>query len=379
MIRKMSLIDQVCCVSVKILCENKDKTDSSLGTGTIISDGSTYYVMTAGHCLKNDDGVVFDIEDIKIISYAKDMPEEITIIAIEGCDLTEENDFILLRIKEPDIDFDFFNKLKRCDDKLDEEEYFFYGFHDTTDTGRKYGLRRNGKARWHLINDSVSNQPLTALDLMGGNSGAGVFFRKMDIYYYIGYVKRLFDSDGNYNDIIVYPSSRFDKLLSPTTKEENFFNLVMKWTDMEDKEIDEELKRIYQEENVKYMQNLKRKMNVLFSHPEEALEKFSSYLDYYIRGLGLDSEIKKTPYIAEKLRAKDQQALKKCQEIRSKYFLADKDAREDLKEIRNQIIQSVSDIFYTDDKEKTLSKGFANYSIAEKLLICSLDYLKDNS
>ena len=34
----MSLIEQVCCVSVKILCENKDKTDSSLGTGTIISD-----------------------------------------------------------------------------------------------------------------------------------------------------------------------------------------------------------------------------------------------------------------------------------------------------------------------------------------------------
>ena len=62
----MSLIEQVCCVSVKILCENKDKTDSSVGTGTIISDGDSYYVMTAGHCIKNSHDIVFDIDDIKI-------------------------------------------------------------------------------------------------------------------------------------------------------------------------------------------------------------------------------------------------------------------------------------------------------------------------
>lgn len=57
---------------------------------------------------------------------------------------------------------------------------------------------------------------------MGGNSGAGVFFRKLDIYYYVGYVKCLFDEDGNQNDIVIYPASRFDDILAPVTKEENF-------------------------------------------------------------------------------------------------------------------------------------------------------------
>mgnify|MGYP001159040081 FL=1 len=370
----MSLIEQVCCVSVKILCENKDKTDSSLGTGTIISDGDSYYVMTAGHCIKNSHDIVFDIDDIKIISYAKNTPQELSLLEIVKLDLTEENDFALLRIEKPNIDFDFFNNIKRCDDILDEENYFFYGFNDKADTGRKYELQRNGKARWHLINDIIVNQPLTAEDIMGGNSGAGVFFRKLDIYYYVGYVKRLFDEDGNQNDIIIYPASRFDDILAPVTKEVNFFNLVDKWTELENKEIDEELKKIYQKENVLYLNNLKRKMDVLFSHPEEAQDNYNSYLDHYFRGLSLNSEINKTPYIAEKLRNKDLKVFKNCQELRSKYFSADKDARDDLKEIRNQIIKAASDILYTDDKEQTLSKVYANYSIAEKLLICSLDY-----
>ena len=43
---------------------------------------------------------------------------------------------------------------------------------------------------------------------------------------------------------------------------------------------------------------------------------------------------------------------KNCQELRNKYFSADKDARDDLKEIRNQIIKAASDILYTDDKSK---------------------------
>lgn len=68
-------------------------------------------------------------------------------------------------------------------------------------------------------------------------------FRKLDIYYYVGYVKRLFDEDGNQNDIIIYPASRFDDILAPVTKEVNFFNLVDKWTELENKEIDEELKK----------------------------------------------------------------------------------------------------------------------------------------
>ena len=81
----MSLIEQVCCVSVKILCEkkDKDKTDSSLGTGkVIISDGDSYYVMTAGHCIKNSHDIVFDIDDIKIISYAKNTPQELSLLEI---------------------------------------------------------------------------------------------------------------------------------------------------------------------------------------------------------------------------------------------------------------------------------------------------------
>lgn len=374
----MSLIDQVCCVSVVIQC--RDEADSSLGTGTIISDGVSYYVMTAGHCIKKDsNGTVFNISDIRIISYDKDVSHEIIVLAMVNCNLTEEKDFAILQIENPEISFDFMNEVKRCDDIIDEEEYFFYGYTELSNTGRIYELQRRGKSQWHLKSDNMVNQPKDALTLMEGNSGAGVFFRKLNIFYYVGYVKQLLDDDGNLNDIIVYPSSRFDDYLSSVTKDENFFKLVKTWTDMEDKKKNEELRRIYQQENVEYTKNLERKMSVLFSHPNEASDKSNFYLDQYIRGLGLNNEINKTPYIAEKLRKKDQQTFQEFQELRSEYFMADMDARNDLKEVKNKIMEAASDVFYTDDKDKTLSKGYANYSIAEKLLICSLDYMKDNS
>ncbi|RGN59246.1 MULTISPECIES: trypsin-like peptidase domain-containing protein [unclassified Bacteroides] len=374
----MSLIDQICCISVEILCS--DEADSSLGTGTIISDGVSYYVMTAGHCIKkNSNGAAFDISDIKVISYDNDVSHEINVLAIDNYNLTEEKDFAILHIANPDISFDFMNNVKRCDDIIDEEKYFFYGYTELSKTGRIYELQRRGKSQWHLKSDNMVNQPKDAITLMGGNSGAGVFFRKLDIFYYVGYVKQLLDEDGNLNDVIVYPSSRFDNYLSPVTKDENFFKLVKTWTDMENKEENEELRRIYQQENVEYTKNLERKMDVLFSHPKEASDKSIFYLDQYIRGLRLNNEINKMPYVAEKLREKDQQAFMEIQELRSKYFIADMDARKDLKEVKDKIMEAASNILYTDDKDKTLSKGYANYSIAEKLLICSLDYIKENS
>ena len=73
----------------------------------------------------------------------------------------------LLCFKKPNIDFDFFNNIKRCDDILDEENYFFMILMIKGDTGCKYELQRNGKTRWHLINDIIVNQPLTAEDIMG--------------------------------------------------------------------------------------------------------------------------------------------------------------------------------------------------------------------
>lgn len=50
---------------------------------------------------------MFDIDDIKIISYAKDTPQELSLLEIVKSDLTEEKDFALLRIEKPNIDFDF--------------------------------------------------------------------------------------------------------------------------------------------------------------------------------------------------------------------------------------------------------------------------------
>ena len=117
------------------------------------------------------------------------------------------------------------------------------------------------------------------MKLMSGNSGAGVFFQKWGVLYCIGYVKKLLDTEGTFNDLVVFPSYFFDEILPSSTKESNFFELVKKWSILDKKTLDEETRNDYKTNNVEYLSNLERKMNVLYPHEDEAKNKIDNQLD----------------------------------------------------------------------------------------------------
>jgi hypothetical protein len=374
---KLSLIEQLCFVSVKIHCKSADG-DEEDGTGSIISDGSNFYVITAGHCIKKNDSTPFNPNEITVTLFAGNNPVEISVTEVcSGFDFSGAKDYATLKIDDPHNEYDYYNHVKRCDVRLDEEEFFFYGYTKLVKRGRKFNLKQTGKDQWHLVDDQITNQNINPLTLMEGNSGAGVFFSKSGVLYNVGYIKQLLDIDGTYNDIIVYSSSHFDDVLSAQTKEDNLFSLVQKWTEMENEEIDAELKETYENYNVDYMDNLERKMNVLYSNPKEALEKLNVYLDYYLKGLALKRELGKSPYIDDKLNSRNGDVFQQFKDERSSFFNNSTDARQDMKDIKKQIMAAADETLKLDDIQKSVSKGFANYSIAEKLLICSLDYKKE--
>lgn len=370
----MDLVDNLCCITVKVKC--KDGNEEEEGSGTIISDGASFYVMTAGHCITKADKKFFTSDQITIISYAGKEEKHICVLNIVDASSEEDKDYALLSIENPNIDLDFKNQVKRCDDLFDEEKYFFYGYPGSNgEKGRLYKLERRGKGKWHLIDDEINNQTLKPTDLMGGVSGAGLFFRRMNIFYCVGYVKKLVDEDGTYNDIVIYPTSQFDKVLSQTTKETNFFKLVDKWTKMEKESLDRNDKQTYINDHVQYMQNLERKIHILYPDKEEAQDKIDIQLDHYLKGLKLIEEIRKSPNIFNKLNNSEVAAFNRFNNIRSKLFNQAAAARDDLKDVRNTIEEAAKEIF-NDEKSKFLINSYADFDIADKLLICSLDYKK---
>ena len=157
-----SLIGLFTQVSVKIHC--CDHVDEEYGTGTIISDGDKFYVITAGHCVKKESNdQPFNPCDIEITSFAGNTPAQITVTApITRYDFAEKKDFAVIEIEEPEVDINLAENVKRCDTQLDEETYYIYGYSEPNEQGRLYIVRRTGKNQWHLCDDSITNQDLGA-------------------------------------------------------------------------------------------------------------------------------------------------------------------------------------------------------------------------
>lgn len=372
-----SLIDLLTQVSVKIHC--KDGTDEENGTGTLIADGERCYVLTAGHCVKKkSNGQPFGMGSIEITSYAASSPVAICVIApVTRYDFSDGKDYAVLEIEMPMVALLLSENVKRCDVQLDEETYYFYGYTQPNEQGRLYTVRRTGKNQWHLCDDAITNQDLGAYQLMAGNSGAGVFFVKTGILYHIGYVKQMIDEMGTNSDLMIYPTCHFDGQLPESTKESNLFELVKKWTELNQKDVDDELMREYRANNQEYLSNLSRKMHVLFPKANEAAEKEKVYLAYYLRGLELNAEINKSSQVAKTLKEREGAAFKKFCDDRSKY-VEDKEARDDMGKIKEKITDITDGVLALHDRDKAVAQGYAEYSIAEKLLDCSLDYRKED-
>lgn len=365
-------IEELLQLSVKIECNHEE--ESSLGTGTIISDGYKFYVMTAGHCIKKYDGRPYDLSEIKVLLYSRHTWQPITLLGVIAADFTEEKDYALLNVAISESTFDYFNNIKCCGTIIHAENYAFFGYTKIAIDGRIFPLNRSSINGWHLVESNINNQELEAHRLMSGNSGAGVFFKRYGVYYYIGYLKRILDTHGSYNDIIIHLSSNFDSFLPSSTKEENIVKLVDKWLEIEKEMVDASLKLKYKEDNVEYQNNLERKVQVLFSDKNAALKRFDKFLDNYLNGLNLVNLMKGNVSLLKKLEDADRRVFENLNDYRNEYFNNDSEALGDLGKIKKELMNTVSNIFIDDNAEKTIARGYADYSIAMKLLLCSLDY-----
>lgn len=109
----------------------------------------------------------------------------------------------------------------------------------------------------------------------------------------------------------------------------------------------------------------------------EAKEKVEKQLECYLTGLRLANGLQKSPHIYNRLKEYEADAYRDYADDRSYYFCDSSQALADFRNVKETIRTAVSQALECSSNIKQMVNSYANYDVAERLLICSLDYKKE--
>lgn len=193
-------------ISVKISKEI-DGVETLLGTGTIMTDGVDYYVLTAAHCFRDDEGNDnCELKDIVITYYDNDK-HPTRQKPYDWKKSTVDLDAAWLKIKDPRNGFDFKNGLKLLGEEIDEQACV-YGYTEDKQEGFKQTYALKSPNVWRC-KEGVKANGGEFFDTIRGTSGGGLLVKVDDVIYCMGYVKRTYADNQVLEDVVVYPMSHF--------------------------------------------------------------------------------------------------------------------------------------------------------------------------
>ena len=351
------------------------------GSGTLIVDNNHYYVMTASHTLCDKEKKRFEMNSLKLdLVLGKEQTYILTVISVVEFSDADDIDWALLEIEKPEVDFDY-RRIKRCNNyKYNNKEiYGFYGFTQLEDLGALYRVELRGQpgAYWHISDIPIDGQADDAHKLIDGNSGAGVFFEHAGIYYIVGYVKCLINSNGAYSDFILYNIPTDSKHLSTDSVKNIDLNVLAEWQKEADVKIKESVLEQYQEKKPDYLANLERKLAVIYSDDEERQNKMDTLENDYIEGSAhMLKMVRDGNSLYEELNKEDEELTARINENRRIKYVDEDKAEDNLKEVREQYKVYARNKFTKDTPTETLTNKYAAYRVAEKLMNCTIDYKK---
>ena len=199
-------LDTLKSITVKITCPGKD----NYGTGTIIKDGDSFYVLSAAHVIM-DGSVPFKNDDIIIQGYWSQDPQTLSGVHLYKYNHDENVDYAIIKIDEPTgCIFDFDNCLFVVKNFQLTMPCYTYGFAKGGGyNSRGYNLKPMGSGKWKIC-ESIIAVGKDVYDTMKGLSGAGVFVTEEDRLYLVGYVKSTVEDGDIHDDITVFPMNHIN-------------------------------------------------------------------------------------------------------------------------------------------------------------------------
>ena len=194
-------------ISVKISKIDDGGLETLLGTGTIMTDGVEYYVLTAAHCFRDkQDKDNCKLEELVITYYDNDKhPTQQK--PYDWWKSSVADDAAWLKIKDPHNGFDFQNGLKLLGEEIDEQACV-YGYTEDKPEGFRQIYTIKSLGMWRC-EEGVSANGGELFDTIRGTSGGGLLVKVEDTIYCMGYVKKTFDDNQVLDDVTIYPVSKF--------------------------------------------------------------------------------------------------------------------------------------------------------------------------
>lgn len=360
--------------AVKVVCKDGSGYQT-LGSGTIVVDDGHFYVLTAGHCVcykEADSYIPFEVTEISVLQYIDSTEIVHKVQKIVSCDYGED-DYAVLEIEKIEDGFDYANKVKRAKMIIPNGIFLFVGYTKVASKGRLFHVSKVGDHCLHLNDVQIDGQECSGKELSQGCSGAGIFLYRHSRYYMLGYLTDIRDSTAAYSDFLWKDEANFNGILSTDSRDDITIDLIQKWNELDEKEIEQAQVDKLRVEHSEWMENLIRKCVVLY--PNEVEIKVRSFMDDYIRGEGNFQCIKDSnPTFDDDLQKfMDKEIEKKTKRMPTIYD-SSTFAQQNFLALGDYLLERVKAKFPEDREELDLSSSYVDYQLAYRLLNCSLEY-----
>ena len=198
----MSMTNGLDCISVRVCRVNENEENLLEGSGTLFEDNGNYYVLTAYHCLEKKLKNGFVEENLDLTRVFVRYQRMVTRVEILGfVDKNKTQDWALLNVERPAIEWNYEGKLKLTTDVIVGEVYESYPFISVYGEKGCYltVTARNVDGDCHL-NDDMSTGRFSADTVMQGGSGAGVMKCVDGVLYCFGFMRKTLPH-GMLNDV----------------------------------------------------------------------------------------------------------------------------------------------------------------------------------
>lgn len=362
--------------SVKVVCKD-DFGHQTTGSGTIVVDCGHFYVLTAGHCVcykEAESYIPFEAKDISIIQYIDSTEKVYQVQKCVVCDYGED-DYAVLEIEKIEDGFDYTNRVKRARMVIQNGTFLFVGYTQNASKGRIFYVSKVGDHCLHLKDVQIDGQACTGFVLSQGCSGAGIFLYRHSRYYMLGYLTEIRDPTAAYSDFLWKDEANFNNILSADSRDDITIDLIVKWDELDEKEIEQEQVDKLREEHSEWMDNLSRKCAVLY--PNEVERKVKSLMDDYIRGEGSFQCIKdNNPTFDNDLQKLMSKEIDKRTKRMPTIYESSTSAQQNFLALADYLTERVKAKFPEDREELDLSSSYVDYQLAFRLLNCSLEFIK---
>ncbi|MDO6388688.1 hypothetical protein Q4E40_01030 [Pontibacter sp. BT731] len=370
---------QQCCARTSIKISDDDFANQ--GSGVIVLDGGSFYLITAHHCIFGENneycGVTADKICVEIQDNYSSKFRRVNVLEIvEFCD---NNDWVLLKIEDPCISDCDFLRIYKGTRFIEEENVRFCGYQNSNPNeyrpwGAKILTISKNQFKITLEAKTFDQGGEDGATLAKGLSGSGVFILKGKELYLIGILKSVVGEKALNDDLDCCPITNLLENLFDSFKDLSDIDFLEEYVEGLDQTKSEEDVKEWSKLNVDDFDNIIRKHRVLYPEAKAVRLTSERILEFLCQNEKLENIRSKS----ELIKSYENTATSFEKRVKETYTrdVADRnEAKELIRQLEEDFAKHIKDMF--NDNSNYLNTELARHKVTEWLMNCSFDFQEE--